>query len=738
MDPRLSVQYRGPNANLSPIDANFIQSKRYTNPVEPDSKVIEIKLPPEKPASPSTLGLPLEPLSIEAVLARRPLVPTWENSPPKPRKRASTSPLVPTIRSRKSQVFNKFDGTIFKRLPNEIFDCIVAQLQVLHSDRLSPGCATCYMRDLNSLALTSRAWSPAAQRRLYGHVRITGTDTPQQLKKMKLKLGSRLTLLRRTLRRNSQLASFVHSLEVLDAGLSARDPNNGIDPQTQGYLDLVASVIMACPNLERLLGLQLTYSHDFQRLFHALSTRRKLKEQVWVIGENATVTQRSYKQLPPGLLDETQVYEFLMYHREWTKLETLMIHSLNGFGILETGVFQEMFQLLPNLKNLAVSSFDADDFNDRTLLALPTLNSLRLENLIGVTDQGLARYAATPFAQKLGKFSLLDMGLTSLLAISKILASLPRLFRFTLTQSDGCPELPTELMIFQPILASPSLRYLHWDVASRDAEMMPSLPPWEAIHAGPKSANTNLALSILHGGFPSLVSLRAPRDIDPPGALQAICCPTKNGKILLPTDKYSLPLRSIALGSIGSTGPHDLPKDNSLRAARIRSQHVIESAAKRPTEFIKVVITDHSDFEDLNHDSASSMNSDDSAATRHVPLDDEKRMLEELKGLMKNGPIKVHEFSLPSFVGRVATSTIAPSRHPPIFNLLPDIPGFEANGGIVGWDEFLGRNGNGDTVAITKDVCTGNWNSAHKSGPSWWKHAERNRRVNLVEPKNFF
>ena len=555
---------------------------------------------------------------------------------------------------------------------------------------------------------------------------------------MKLKLGSRLVLLRRTLRRNSYLAGLVHGLQVSDAGLSARDPNAILDSQSQEYLDLVASVIMACPNFQRLQGLQLTYSHEFQRLFHAVSTRRKLKEHVWIIGENTTVSQRSYQQLPPGLLDEAQVFEFLMYHRSWTKLETLMIHSLNGTGIIEAGIFQEMFQLLPSLKNLAISSFDADDFNDRTLLALPTLHSLRLENLIGVTDQGLSRYAATPFAQQLENLSFVGMGLTSLLAVSKILASLPHLLRFTLSQSDGCPELPTELMVFQPILASPTLRFLHWDVASRGAEMAPSLPPWEAIHAGPKSANTSLALSILHGGFPSLRSLRAPRDIDPPGAIQAVCCPTKNGKILLPTDKYSLPLRSIALGSIGSTGPHDLPQDNSLRAARIRSQHVIESAVKRPTEFIKVVITDHSDYDDVRHDSGSSTFSTESANSHHVPLDEEKQMLEELKGLMKNGPIKVHEFSLPGFVGRVATSTIAPSPHPPIFKLLPDIHGFEANGGIIGWEDFLGKKNNGAPTALSKDGCIGNWNSAHKGGPSWWKHTERDRRVNVIEPKRFF
>ena len=55
---------------------------------------------------------------------------------------------------------------IFKRLPQEVYDCILEQLQELHSDRLSPSCTTCYLRDLVALQLTSRSWDKGVRKTL--------------------------------------------------------------------------------------------------------------------------------------------------------------------------------------------------------------------------------------------------------------------------------------------------------------------------------------------------------------------------------------------------------------------------------------------------------------------------------------------------------------------------------------------------------------------------------------------
>lgn len=57
-------------------------------------------------------------------------------------------------------------GLTFKHLPQEVYDCILSQLQELHSDRLSPSCATCYLRDLVALQLTNRSWDKAVRKTL--------------------------------------------------------------------------------------------------------------------------------------------------------------------------------------------------------------------------------------------------------------------------------------------------------------------------------------------------------------------------------------------------------------------------------------------------------------------------------------------------------------------------------------------------------------------------------------------
>lgn len=56
--------------------------------------------------------------------------------------------------------------SVFQGLPPEVYDCILQQLRVLHEDPASQSCQTCHLRDLCSLALTSRAWDKAVVKRM--------------------------------------------------------------------------------------------------------------------------------------------------------------------------------------------------------------------------------------------------------------------------------------------------------------------------------------------------------------------------------------------------------------------------------------------------------------------------------------------------------------------------------------------------------------------------------------------
>jgi hypothetical protein len=614
----------------------------------------------------------------------------------------------------------------------------------------------------------------------YSKIHISDNDSPAQLKKYKMKCGTRLILLRRTLRERRMLGSLVRQLTVPDPAIPSVLPSGKPNPQFTEYRDLLASLVMICPNLERMEGFYSFYNHEFDRLTHALSTRRRLKEHVWIVSENQAVTERSHHQISPGLLDEHQVYQFMHYHYAWSQLETLMFCSPGGTGVLEHELFVRVFQLLPSLKHLCVSCFDGDDFMDQTLFALPALTSLRLEECPGISEYGLSRWAATPAAQSLESLSLIHQNVEGLMAISKILASLPQLLKFSIIQAVS-PSLPHDLMVFQPIMASPTLKHLHWDVAPSgqytSTKYYADLPPTnQNVH----TANSHLAASILHAGFPNILTVRAPQDLDPPGLLQEACRPTRNASILLPADRYGLPPKS---QGTNSAMPDSLPTSNSLHAARIRAQSYIDAASKSEKEFCKVIVTDHSDDEESRHESTTSnfsvstnptdpedLFSDledptlDTGADR--PLSPTTPSSKEVSAAILSmlgasstedkiasvnrsslaGPLKVQEFALPPFLGRVSVSVSSPASSvlsPPRFNLMPDVAEYDTEGGIVGWADLLRLTEKDDRAvngpAWIRDGCTGKWNQGCARGTSWWRHTERERRGGTtIGTRHFF
>lgn len=367
-----------------------------------------------------------------------------------------------------------------------------------------------------------------------------------------MKSGARLKLLRRTLRERRALAQHVREIKVPRLQLDGK----AVDTKT---LDLVASLVMACPNLERLIGFYPVYGHDFDRLTHALSTRPNLKEHVWIVGENASITERSLKQLPPGLMDAEQGDSFLHFHDRWRSLSTLFLYSQKQ-AVLERDLFLQMLHRLPALRHLCISSFDVDDFDDVTLQSLPPLQSLRLQDLEGVTFWGLSEYSRNNSAKSIRHLSLVNLDITYISAISNILLHLASLQRFTLVQ-ESSPEVAVGDLVFQPVIASQQLQYIHWDILL------------------PGSANENLASSIRAGGFPSLRTLRAPSDHD--GQLQMVCRP--RAQIVLPSDKYSKAYRAsdeVGTGGLGRT----------LFTSRKLAQQRIESA--RNSVKFKVIVED--------------------------------------------------------------------------------------------------------------------------------------------------
>lgn len=551
--------------------------------------------------------------------------------------------------------------------------------------------------------------------------------------------------------------------------------------------------------------MDVSFHHEFDRLTYALSTRRKLKEHKWILGEPAdTSAEPSRSGSPPRSksLEQQQAFEFLDYHEAWANLESLMLHSLNMSGVLEHGIFLRIFNRLPSLQHLSISSFDADCFTDRTLQFLPPLQSLRLENLRGLTDSGLAQYVSRPEARNLRSLTLIELNIGSLLVLSRLFTSLRYLERLSIMQSTRTPTLPSEGMVFQPILASASLKYLHWDVTGPEsANALGSLDsmPFVLPHKRSNTPNYHLAQSILHSGFPRLGRLRAPSDIEPPGILQSVCRPIAHGQALIPSDRYSLPRSSH--GSV-STRPLALPGGNNLTSARIRAQTFIDMAGKDTETGMKVIVTDYSDS--YVPDSALEIAPDQEPESDvdlfggPVPPGTERRT--RPAGETSDGPIKMIEFRMPAVMGRVQSSTSPDDISIPRFVLRPDRPGSDTDGGMTGWKHVLASsqslscavgpgslNRSGSNLSMdepmspaatsrfagwsgfggrstsataapvmptsppppitlssstappwARDTCNGSWNSGHPK--DWWMHVERERHGtwDIVEPKQLF
>ncbi|KPI34892.1 uncharacterized protein AB675_2260 [Cyphellophora attinorum] len=345
--------------------------------------------------------------------------------------------------------------------------------------------------------------------------------------------------LRRTLRafpRN--IARLVQHLHVPDPLIPIYTSHPPFDPNPayDTYLSLLASLVMACPNLRTFDGFIPFYNHTFDRLTHALSTRTKLEAHCWLIAENAEIDARAQHQVS-GLMSPAQQAQFMRLHGSWSmsgSLRRLALCSPGGRGVLEHDGFVRVLRSFRALQELCMAGFDQDDFHDGTLVqAVPdTVSRLRLEELKGVTMNGLARWSAMPGKGAMEVLALVNMDL-EVLKLGRILGGLERLRGLVVVQNEGeqqCTRDDSEVeggVVMQPVIASASLEWIHWDVA-------PSRPSSRSSGRGRSrqsratsgvTPNQNLALSIQHGGFPRLRRLRAPRDANPIGALQDVCAP---------------------------------------------------------------------------------------------------------------------------------------------------------------------------------------------------------------------
>jgi hypothetical protein len=484
-------------------------------------------------------------------------------------------------------------GEVFAALPEEVLELILQWLKKLHLQPGTASCATCWMRDCCAVALSARKCLKSARVSLYEDIQLIGAEGTVLKKRYKINHNARLVLLRRTLRNNPHIGVMVRSLKVpnmLPPGASLED-----------YHRLVASVVMACPNLERLAGFYPRYNHGFSRLFQALSTRDQLKDMTWIVeaSPNQRLQRRpstSNQNVAPGDLQPQQSRAFFDHHGSWSYLANLTIHCHPGATLTPDYLITDSLRRLPSLQTLHLSHLPHTSFKDSNLLCLPPLKHLTLAHLPGVTTAGLSAFATRQSATSITTLTLLHIDIDSLPVLARIFANLTSLQTFNLVQSFPPSMPPDEFIMLFPYLASPSLRRLHWDI--------PYLPTRATV------ADTILSRSIAAAGFPNLSILRTPND--PEGIFQSLCKPRERVDGVADRYRYPRPPSSNnrnqsqnRMGSRSSSFDHRspptspafpppgnefMPRENSdLQSARLAAQARLEAAKRYPKFSINII-----------------------------------------------------------------------------------------------------------------------------------------------------
>lgn len=350
--------------------------------------------------------------------------------------------------------------------------------------------------------------------------------------------------LRRTLESRPEYAEWVMQLKVPEY---SRDSS----PAKIASLQMeIADVVSLCPNLEKLLGAQFPLEQMSDELLNGLRNCKELREHLWLLSSDGTPMARSLSD------------SFASLHGSWTQLQTLVITG-NGSSCVAEVPITRALTLLPSLQRLMLARLPKSAFTDLALRILPPVRSLRLEELPGVTDEGIMQF--TREAETLEKLALINMELKNLSTIAQVMRDLKNLWSFTLEQdatsfkSNKCPSFE-----------SSSLISIHWDIQ----KAAPTHPSDSDVAKQASnlvaSANASLANAIKEGRFRSLRKLRAPSD---DGDLQQACRPRID--ISRPTD-FILEFPADP-SLVEATTATFLPRC-ALREARKRAQLRIDNA----------------------------------------------------------------------------------------------------------------------------------------------------------------
>jgi hypothetical protein len=444
---------------------------------------------------------------------------------------------------------------IFEELPHEIYSCIVGHLEATYTNGLTVDVSG-RKAALLTLCLTSRRWAKVGIEHLYRDLWLpSSTSSPKRARRFSMaRPKSRLELLVRTLSEAPSLSFLIRRIHVTGALARELESNDTSNAQHKAAHRMLQEVVEICTEVELVTGYNPPATREYAEYYKLLFSRGRISGHAWQLN-----------------LYHSPVFssgQFADLHERWQWLETLILCKTDSSdGTIGPGIISAVTNRLWSLKHLMISGFGKEDFHNGTLLSLRPLQSLRLENLDGVTDQGIFQLSQSRNAFALESLSLVDLELVSMRTIQILLANLTRLRRFRFVQNTS----PTLLVggglhNRRDTLASPSIHHLHWD----------TLIPGQAIES--------LALSIKFGLFPSLRTLKAPSD--PNGALQALCRPIHRQALTACDLKFF------------ETVDQDR-YTRSLRLSRLQAQLRIREIRSRPS--LSVVVSDEEEQTHQTH-----------------------------------------------------------------------------------------------------------------------------------------
>lgn len=453
---------------------------------------------------------------------------------------------------------------VLEQLPVEIYQCILTQLEGLHRSRTALDIVG-LEHDLLDLCLTSRHWCRAARKHLYGEIWLPSSTTPGKRRySLFSRAKSKLHLLLRTLSETPRLASLVQHLCIRSVLAGELDEAAVSWKKSAASWGTIAGIIRRCPNLEDLGGyIPPLPTVAAAGLTTALAKCPQLRAHAWTLRAD-----RPKNDVPTSI-----PRDFVNIHTGWLNLETLIIHS-DGRQPLGSGVLLAVLERLPSLQHLMLSGLPSSDIHDATLTTLPRLKSLRLENLPGVTDQGIAQLAITRLIWSLQSLTLIDLNLTHFRTVQLLWDTLSTLRHFTFQQNTP-PHPPAARAggaTYTTASGSLTLQSLHWDV------LLPS------------PATTLLAQSIAAGHFPRLQRIRAP--CDPAGTLQALCRPIA----MLQRSPKPTNLTTPTVSTLPDFSGPGMGKNEAvlrdLRVSRLRAQQRVRSSRRQPSLSITITAED--------------------------------------------------------------------------------------------------------------------------------------------------